>query len=816
MGIAFSVYGAQNDLLMSKSEKPSTLWYPGPYDPNTASPTPVKSPLISPIETPKINNPMAHSYKSVQPTNSSPQPGKPLGKLWYPGPYTPSEFTPTATLETQDTLTPQKSEKIQNSSDSNTKKSSDNFIQGIPIHLSADEMSFDEETGRVIAKGNVSIKSDGRQLMADKISYNQENEVVTAKGNVQLIEPGGEQVYGQSMDISGDLKDAIIRGIGIILADKSRIVASSARRFKGSITEIYNSVYSPCNLCEPDPTEPPLWQVKAIKVIHDKNKKTIEYRDAWIEVMGLPVAYTPYLSHPDPSVKRQSGFLVPSFGSSSDLGAVGRVPYFFNLGDHKDSTLTALVTGEGSGGIAEYRHRFRKGTVDANGSIILGDKSYDIRGHVNSKVRFDANKTWRWGFDLNRTTDDTFLRRYSISSENNFGFGSSLNSQLYAEGLRQRNYFKLSAYSFQGIQENDDSDRDPLVLPMIEFSHLGKPDRFGGQTMLDTNFLAITRKKGTLTRRLSFRPGWQIPFKDQLGGIYKFSTHLNADFYHAEDVEREYLKDYTGYSGRITPQFMLDWRIPFVKYDNAITQIFEPVAVAIVSPYGGNPNEMPNEDSQSFEFDDTNLLTANRFSGIDRVEGGARLAYGVKWSTFGEDGGNAEVFFGQAFRPKTDDTFSKGTGLEDKLSDVVGRIKLSPEKYLNLLYRTRFDSDNFSPKRNEISFNAGGDAFGVSTNYVFLENQTDDTFGGREEISSSINSKFTRFWRGAVSGVHDISTGDARQYIGTMTYENECIAFTTNLSRKFYEDRDLEPTDLITFNVNLKTLGSINSDIYQR
>jgi LPS-assembly protein len=821
MGYPLSALGAPDKSLLSSSKTAiRTLWYPGPYDPNAAPPVPVRTPITTPSRMLKINTPLGSNYKAAQPISSLPQPGKPLGTLWYPGPFTSSVSIPTSKTDKPLSLAPMiklgTSEEVKELSNFNTKDSDGKFNQSIPIHLSADEMSFDEETGKVVAKGNVSIKSDGRRLVADSISYNQKNEVVTAKGNVQLIQPGGDQIFGTRMDISGDLKDAIIRGIGVILADRSRIVASSARRFKGNVTEMYNSVYSPCNLCEPDPTEPPLWQVKAVKVIHDKNRKTIEYRDAWVEVMGLPVAYTPYLSHPDPSVKRQSGFLVPSFGSSSDLGAVGRVPYFFDLGTHRDATLTALVTGEGSGGIAEYRQRFPKGTVDANGSIVLGDEKHDIRGHINSRVKFDANKTWRWGFDLNRTTDDTFLRRYSVSSQNSFGYGSSLNSQLFAEGFRQKNYFKISAYSFQGIQPGDDSDTEPIVLPIIDFNHIGKPDRFGGQTILDANFLAITREEGTKTRRLSIRPGWQVPFKDQLGGVYKFSTSLNADFYHAEDLERTHLETYNGFSSRITPQVMLDWRLPFMKYDEGITQVVEPIAVAIISPYGGNTNKIPNEDSQSFEFDDTNLLTANRFSGIDRVEGGPRAAYGLKWGAFGENGGKSELFFGQAIRPKSDDTFSEGSGLEDTLSDVVGRIDISPGPYLNLLYRTRLDSDNFTPKRNEIAFNAGGDALRVSTNYVFLEDQIDSQFGGREEVSSSINSKFTRFWRGAISGVHNITTGDARHFIGTMTYENECLVFTTNVSRKFYKDRDLEATDMITFNVNLKTLGSITSDIYQR
>ena len=672
-------------------------------------------------------------------------------------------------------------------------------------------MSFDEEKGQVVASGNVKINSEGRRLFADSISYNQKTGVVTATGNVQLFEPGGEQIFGERMQVSGDLKDAIIKGLGIILTDRSRIAASGARRSGGVVTEMRNGVYSPCKLCETDPTKPPLWQVKAIKVIHDKNTKTIEYRDAWLEIFGIPVAYTPYLSHPDPTVKRQSGFLAPSFGGSSDLGFVGRIPYYLNLGPYRDATVTAILTGnEGSGGSAEYRHRFRKGTLDATGSLIIGDSEKDVRGHINAIGRFDRNETWRWGFDLYRASDDTYLRRYS------FGSPSSLNSRLFTEGFRQQNYFSANAYAFQGLQATDDSDTEPLVLPLVDFNHLGRPDRSGGQTILNVNFLSIFREEGTDTRRLSIRPGWQLPFVDTLGGIYKFTVGLNADLYQVDHLVREGEKNFSGVSGRVAPQVMLDWRLPFVKNDVRVSQVIEPIAVAIISPYGGNSNKIPNEDSTESEFDDTNLFSANKFSGIDQVEGGPRFAYGVKWGAYGEEGGKTEVFVGQSVRLKKDDTFAKGSGLEGTFSDLVGRVNISPGPHLNLLYRTRLDSDNFTPKRNEITFSAGGADLRANANYFFIESSSDSEFGGREEINFSINSKFNRFWRGGFSGTHDLTAGEARQFNARLVYENECVVFTTSASRTFFEDRDLEPTDQITVNLLLKTLGEIRSDIFKR
>ncbi|NQV83828.1 MAG: LPS assembly protein LptD [Rhodospirillales bacterium] len=801
-------------------DKPlGTLWYPGTYDPKQPRPAPLPAPVLDPQPAPPNLQPLAPV-----------QYGKPLGTLWYPGPYdakaqprvvpapvqAPRVVSPSPAIRPAILADPVQAQPPREATRVTTPSparpgSTGKIDPDTPVNLSADEMNFDQEQGQIVAFGNVEIINGGRKLLADKISYNQKTGVVTATGNLQLVEPGGERIFGERMEVSGDLKDAIIKGLGIILTDRSRIAASGGRRSAGTVTEMRQGVYSPCNLCKTDPSKPPLWQIKAVKVIHDKNTKTIEYRDAWLEVMGVPVAYTPYMSHPDPTVKRQSGLLAPSFGGSSDLGFVGRTPYYLNLGDNRDATVTALITAkEGSGGIAEYRHRFRKGTLDATGSLVAGDSQEDIRAHIKAEGRFDLDDTWRWGFDLHRASDDTYLRRYGLGSP------ASLNSRLFTEGFRQRNYFSANVYSFQGIQSTDDPDTEPVLLPLVDFNHLGRPDRFGGQTILDANFLALVRQEGTDTRRLSIRPGWQLPFVDTLGGVYKFSIGLNTDIYQVDHLARNGEDNFSGLSARVVPQVKLDWRLPFVRNEGNVSQIIEPIAVAIYSPYGGNSNKIPNEDSTELEFDDTNLFSSNKFSGIDKIEGGPRFAYGVKWGAYGKNGGNTGVFIGQSVRLRTDDTFAVGSGLEEKFSDLVGRVNVSPGPNLNLLYRTRLDSNNFTPKRNEFTFSAGGEALRASANYVFIESQRDSEFSGREEINFSISSKLNRFWRTSFSGVNDLAAKEARQFNATLVYENECVVFTTRASRTFFEDRDLRPSDQITVNVLLKTLGEIRTDIFQR
>ncbi|HEX9703367.1 MAG TPA: LPS assembly protein LptD, partial [Rhodospirillales bacterium] len=238
-----------------------------------------------------------------------------------------------------------------------------------------------------------------------------------------------------------------------------------------------------------------------------------------------------------------------------------------------------------------------------------------------------------------------------------------------------------------------------------------------------------------------------------------------------------------------------------------------PVAVAVYSPNGGNSVKIPNEDSQDLELDETNLFSASKFSGIDKVEGGARINYGLKWGVFGKGGGSTEVFVGQSVRPRTDSTFATGSGIEDKFSDLVGRVKISPGPHLNLIYRTRFDSGNFTPKRNEVSMSAGVPAFRIGGNYTFIEPQQGGEFPGREEINYYANSQLNRFWRINLSGVTDLAAKETRSISANLIFENECLIFTTNATRTFFEDRDLKPSDQITFHVVLKTLGEVRTGI---
>lgn len=679
-----------------------------------------------------------------------------------------------------------------------------------PATFAADEMTHDKELSIITARGHVEVNHGERTLLADSISYNQITDTIKAYGNVALHQPSGDILFADTMEITGDLKNGMADDLLAVMADRSRFAAKKATLVNDETMTMDRAIYSACEPCKDNPTRPLLWQLKAIKIVHDRTKKIITYKDVWLEVMGVPVVYTPYLSYPDPTVKRKSGFLTPNWGVSSSLGSVIQAPYFYVLDDSSDITITPLITSQEYGAIhGEYREKFTKGeiTAETSGAYDASSRAY---GHIKSEARFDVDRTWRWGADLNRSSSDTYMRRYGYGNE------SSLTSQAFLEGFRGNTYTSFSTMAFQGLSASDDSRTSPLVLPVAQFNYTGDPDKYGAFSTLDLNFTKLTRELGTDSTRMSVRPSWNISHIAPKGDIYKLRASMGLDFFNAQElpVPQNRGTTYDGSALRPTPELEFDWSWPLARRNGTVTEVLEPIGQVIVSPYGGNSYKMSNEDSQDFDFSDANVFSANRFTGYDRVESGPRANYGAKWSVTGDGGGSTSILLGQSYRLKDDSTFNTGSGLENKFSDYVGKIDFSPQDGLNLLYRTRIDKDTLDFRRNEVAVNGKTSGVDYSANYVFFDRQEGSEFRGRKEINYSIGGDITDNWRTNFSGVRDLSDNGGQRSTGlNFIYEDECLEFSTQISRTFYQDRDLRPTDAVMFRVLFKTLGEVSSGL---
>src|SRR5260221_7379158 len=280
-----------------------------------------------------------------------------------------------------------------------------------PIVFQADEVQYDDQLALTVAKGHVEISQGGEVLLADMVSYNQRTDTITASGHVSLLEPTGEVAFADFMELRDSMNNVFAQNVRRLLADRSRLAANAGRRINGNRFELARAVYSPCDLCKNDPMAPPAWQLKAREISDDKALKLTEFRDPGIEVDGWPVLYTPYLSQPDPSVKRASGFLIPTLGNSNTNGFHVAIPYFLVLDPDKDITLTPRFTTRAGELLAtQYRQRFGNGLLDAIGSVNYSNvgsgsntsTSNHRRGHINSSGIWDIADTYRAGSPARR------------------------------------------------------------------------------------------------------------------------------------------------------------------------------------------------------------------------------------------------------------------------------------------------------------------------------------------------------------------------------------------------------------------------------
>ncbi len=181
--------------------------------------------------------------------------------------------------------------------------------------VQAVEVDYDYNNSRVSAVGNVQMFYNGTSVEADKVIYDQKTKRLHAEGNIRMTDADGKITYANIMDLSDDYRDGFVDSLRVDTADNTRMAATRADRSSGNYTVFENGVYTACAPCKDDPKKPPLWQVKGARIIHDQNEKMLYFENAQLEFFGVPMAYMPYFSTPDPTVKRKTGFLMPGFSS---------------------------------------------------------------------------------------------------------------------------------------------------------------------------------------------------------------------------------------------------------------------------------------------------------------------------------------------------------------------------------------------------------------------------------------------------------------------------------------------------------------------
>jgi LPS-assembly protein len=387
-------------------------------------------------------------------------------------------------------------------------------------YLESDLLIRDEANQKMIARGDVEARYQGRTLRADEVIYDTKTEVVTAHGHVQLVNPDGTAQFADDMTMDKDLKAGFARGFSTRLDQNVKIAADTVVRRNEQITELNQAIYTPCEVCAEKPK--PTWSIQADKVVQDKNRHMVYYHGAKIRIFGASVFYLPLFWHPDPATPRMSGFLTPKLGVSKRRGLVYQQPYLFALSPSQDLVVTPQFNTKVNPFLnAEYRKRFYSGEIDVRGGATY-DKAFDNHGdrfgeataksYILAKGLFDIDQKWKWGFTAERASQALIFDDYDINdvyqTRGQFnGDDHRLMSQIYATRQDKRSYFSASMISVQGLRvvqtdsttglanKFENSGAFPLIGPMVEGRWEPESPVLGGRLRLQGSGVVLTRSE---------------------------------------------------------------------------------------------------------------------------------------------------------------------------------------------------------------------------------------------------------------------------------------------------------------------------------
>ncbi|ATN33783.1 Organic solvent tolerance protein [Rhizobium sp. ACO-34A] len=720
--------------------------------------------------------------------------------------------------------------------------------------LAANELTYDRDSERVIATGAVQINYAGYQMVARKVEYNQKTGRVLASGNIELVEPGGNRIYAESLDVTDNFADGFVKSLRVETSDNTRMAAESGERVGGTEMILHKGVYTACLPCAEDPKRPPIWQVKAEKVIQNGQKHTVRLEKARFQLFGQTLAVLPFIEVPDNTVKRKSGFLFPEMRTSENLGFGLSVPYYIAIANDRDATIT--TTGFTSQGVlleGEYRQRFEKGSVTLRAAGIsqlnsdeftagTSDAKRDERGMVASKGDFQINPRWSFGWDVMLQSDNNFARTYDLQGLDQ----STHTNQAYLTGLGKRNYFDARAFYFDVQDADSDSNaekKQPTVLPSIDYSYYAPEPVAGGELSARMNFTTLSRfkeddesidtdgdsiddlmryrgLKGTMSRmtgEVEWKRSFIVPGGLQLTPLLAargdaFGLDMDAPSNYAGDFH----SDATATRAMLTAG--LEARYPILMTTANSTHIIEPIAQIYARNNEQLAGMLPNEDSQSFVFDATNLFERDKFSGYDRVEGGTRANIGVQYTGTFDNGFGLRGIFGQSYHLAgqnsfaTDDLVYAGanSGLETDVSDYVAMAGIDMPNGIGLSTSVRLDEKTLELQRTDAAISYSNKRLQSQLVFTQLEAQPEYGFArDNQAIQTSHTLKINEFWSVFGSLTYDIDDNVfARRSIG-LSYADECTILTVAFSDKYDPDAEVASDWTIAGRLTFRTLGDI-------
>ena len=637
------------------------------------------------------------------------------------------------------------------------------------LNLIADQVTISKNNQQVIAEGNVQIIAGKRQLFAKKIIYNRNTEQVMVYGPLEILDSNNVRVLAQSAVMSSDLKTALSKEVIALFQDNFQISSKEIRRTPEGITEFKSSMGTSCKIYKNE-AAPPIWNIKSKSILHDKAERSLVFENAWLELGGIPVFYTPYIKTPEPGVTRASGLLTPSLISSDLLGIGIKQPFFFALTENSDLTVSLLKTNETNLIESEFRALLPDESLNLKGALepLLSKEKFKGFIHAKGKKEFSGNV--HLDYDVTLLTNKDFLMKY------NYGETDLIPNNISLTRFLNYRSEKLQSYYFQSLRTP--TAKEPLVLP--HFYNQSVSSLADGRVFLSkqSSLLGLIEKEKKFLR-LNHSINLTGKKISKKGFIIGASAAFSGSIYNIWE-EKNNNSQYVA----LYPVLSTDLSFPMIRESPNRKEVIDPRIQLVYSPLN-QVSEKANEDSVQVDFDRTNLFSTNRFPGKDKQESGIWINSSINYLNAFKENQSFGAEIGQIIRLVKFDQFSPSSILKGRKSDFLlsGFFEYSDlVRVTNSLLMT--NELNLRLSETNLSLSHGKSKLSGNLLYSTLAENTLEE-GKITELTISGSSQINDNWNSVFDVRHDIANNQTISTSTGLTFENECVDFSVNLSKRF-------------------------------
>ncbi len=624
----------------------------------------------------------------------------------------------------------------------------------------------------------------------EKFKFDLLNNVISSK-KLSVIDDKNNIYYFENSKVDLNNKEIAGRHLKIDFRDdyfgnskNDPLLKGKSATFTENETKIYKSVFSTCNT---ENKSCPGWEIETEQFTHDKINKTFNYKNSWLKMFDQEIFYLPFFSHPDPTIKRKSGFLSPTYANSSNYGTWVNIPYFGAIDIDKDFTFKPRIYFDDKFILqSEYRQAFENSNFIADVSYNNDGKNTNSHFFAKNSGVFKNGNTY--DFQYQSVTNDEYLKLHNLSNSSDIiSNESELKSKFYIENQIDDNTIFTNEFIVYENLSVKDSDRFQYVLPSFDFkkkietenSYKGNfyVNTYGYQQKYNTN-----NYQAAITNDFLFNSDNYIS-KKGMNSNYQFLIKQDSSFTSTPIDDEDDVDLYQS--------LLIKTEYPLIKKVDGFSDYLKPIVA-----FKFSPNNSKDISGKNLRLSYDNIFSFNRIRESHNIEEGRSISFGIEYSRDSKNKSNLFTLgLANSISDKKNNNLPSKSKLDQTRSDIVGKLNFNPTNILDIDYNFSYDRDLKHSNYQSITTSLNFDIVETEFNYLSKDNE----IGNAESISNTTSLKINEENILKFNTTKNLKTDFTEFYNLKYQYETDCLVASIEFNKEFYEDGSILPDKSLLF-----------------